>query len=180
MKITSIEERLKDYLKIRESAHKLYAGFGKVYCPALGADIHFTSEGFNHLIYERAKKERDKRTQILRFDMLEKAKFILKTITMYQEYEENIEYRKVNRQGKYIGMNVVVRCWGFVAIVQKLRVKVVVIQVGNGKMEFQSVIPAWFIKHYRQIKLIQNSTGAGLLSENEDDVLKNATQGDIL
>jgi len=58
-------------------------------------------------------------------------------------------------------------CWGFIAIVQKFRVKVVVRQVGNGKMEFQSVIPAWFVRQYREIKMIQNSTGAGLLNEND-------------
>lgn len=180
MKGKSIEERVKNYLEIRKAAQELYAGFKKVYCPALGGEVHFTSEGFNHLIYERAKKERDKRTQILRFDMLEKAKFILETSTTYQEYEENIEYRKVNRHGKFVGMNVIVRCWGFVAIVQKLRVKVVVIQAGNGKMEFQSVIPAWFVRQYREIKMIQNSTGKGLLVENEVEVLKNATRSDVL
>lgn len=180
MKGKSIEERLNDYLEIRTKASDLYAGFKKVYCPALGGDIHFTSEGFNHLIYERAKKERDKRTQILRFDMLEKAKLILETSTTYQEYEENMEFRKVNRHGTFVGMNTVVRCWGFVAIIQKFRVKVVVVQVGNGKMEFQSVIPAWFIRQYREIKIINNSTGAGLLNENDAEVLKNATQSDVL
>ncbi len=180
MKGKNIEERLKDYPEIRKLAAELYGSFEKVYCPALGGDIHFTSEGFNHLIYERAKKERDKRTQILRFDMLEKAKFILETSTTYQEYEESMEYRKVNRHGNFVGINIIVRCWGFMAIVQKFRVKAVVRQAGNGKMEFQSVIPAWFIRHYRGIKIIQSSTGAGLLNENDVEVLKNATQSDVL
>lgn len=180
MKGKSIEERLKDYPEIRTVAAELYSSFRKVHCPALGGEVHFTSEGFNHLIYKRANKERDKRTQILRFDMLERAKFILEKSTTYQEYEENMEYQKVNRHGKFVGMNVAVRYWGFVAIVQKFRVKVVVIQIGNGKMEFQSVIPAWFIRQYREIKIIQNSTGTGLSDENDDEVLKNATQGDVL
>lgn len=180
MKGKNIEERVNDYHEIRANAAELYASFKKVYCPAIAGDIHFTSEGFNHLIYERARKERDKKTQILRFDMLDKAKFTLKTSTTYQEYEENMESRKVNRYGKLISMNVIVRYWGFVAVVNRFRVKVVVRQVGNGKMEFQSVIPAWYIKQYRAIKLIQNSTGAGLLDENEVEVLKNATVGDVL
>ncbi len=180
MSIKSIEERIKDYPEIREAALKLYSGFHKVHCPALGDKVHFTSEGFNHLVYEGAKKERDKRTQILRFDMLRKAKFILETTTTYQEYEETIEYRKVNRNGKFVGMNMVVRCWGFVAIVKKFRVKVVVKQIGNGQIQFYSVIPAWFTKQYRDIKIIQTSTGAGLMSENDSEVLKNATRGGAL
>lgn len=180
MKGISLEERVKDYPEIRKEAQELYGSFVKVHCPALDGAVHFTSEGFNHLIYERARKERDVRTQILRFDMLERAKFILETTTTYQEYEESIEYQRVNRHGKFIRINVVVRCWGLIAIVKKFRVKVVVRQVGNGKMEFQSVIPAWFIKQYREIKIIQSSTGAGLLNENDSDILKNATQGDAL
>jgi hypothetical protein len=180
MQIKNIEERVNDYVDIRKTTQELYTSFKKVYCPALGNDIHFTSEGFNHIIYERAKKERDKRTQILRFDMLDRAKFILETTTTFQEFEENIEYRKVNRHGKFVGMNTLVRCWGFVAIIQKFRIKVVVIQIGNGKMEFMSVIPAWFIKQYRNIKIIHNSTGQGLMKEDDNEVLKNATQGDVL
>ena len=180
MKGKTIEERVNNYSEIRTSAAELYATFKKVYSPALASDVHFTSEGFNHLIYSEAKKERDKRTQILRFDMLDKAKFILETSTTYQEYEEGIEYRKVNRHGKFIETAVVVRYWGLIAMVRKFRVKVVVIQIGNGKMEFQSVIPAWFAKQYRDIKMIQNSTGKGLMSEDDTEVLKNATESDVL
>ncbi|MFA6273594.1 MAG: hypothetical protein WC662_00335 [Candidatus Paceibacterota bacterium] len=178
MKGKSIEERLEEYNKIREEAQKRYSTFQKVFCPALGQHVHFTSNGFNHLIYKSAKKERDKKTQILRFDMLEKAKFILENSTMFQEFEENMEYRRVNRHGKYVAVNLVVRSWGFIAMVEKFRVKVVATQIGNSKIEFFSVIPAWFIKQYRNIKMIENSTGGGLLNDNDEEVLKNATQGD--
>jgi hypothetical protein len=171
----NIEERLEKYTEIREKTQKLYETFGKVFSPALGQHIHFTSNGFNHLIYKSAKKERDKKTQILRFDMLERAKFILETSTTFQEFEENMEYRRVNRHGKYVSVNLVVRSWGFIAIIKKFRVKVVAIQVGNSKIEFYSVIPAWFIKQYRDIKMIENSTGNGLLCDNDEEVLKNAT-----
>jgi len=175
MKGKSIEERLQNYNEIREETQKLYNSFSKVFCPALGQHVHFTSNGFNHLIYKSAKKERDKRTQILRFDMLEKAKFVLENSTTFQELEENMEYRRVNRHGKYTGINLLVRSWGFVAVVEKFRIRVVVTQIGNSKIEFLSVIPAWFIKQYRNIKIIENSTGNGLSNENDEEVLKNAT-----
>ena len=180
MQIKNIEERVHNYADIRKTAQNLYTSLKKVYCPAISGDIHFTSEGFNHLIYERAKKERDKRTQILRFDMLDRAKYILETSTTFQEFEESLESRKVNRYGKFVEMNIIVRYWGFVAIIQKFRIKVVVIQVGSGKMEFMSVIPAWFIRQYRDIKLIHNSTGQGLINEDDNQVLKNATHGGVL
>ncbi len=175
--VQKIEERVDNYEEIRKDAAKLYGGFGTVDCPALGQSVQFTSEGFNHLVYSAPKKMRDKKAQILRFDMLEKAKFILEVSTTYQEYDEEIIYKKVNRRGFWVPMNVVTRCWGFVAIVRKFRVKVVVKQEGNGAIEFLSVAPAWFTKQYRDIKLIETSTGKGLRVENDDEVLKNATQG---
>src|SRR3989344_5187572 len=97
----TIKERVKDYVEIKKKAAELYTTFGSVLCPALGDQrIYFTSEGFNHLVYKAPKKPRDERVQILRFDMLEKAKFILETSTTYQEYDEEIVNKKVNRRGK--------------------------------------------------------------------------------
>jgi hypothetical protein len=176
----TIQERLNDYEKIKQEASMLYKAFGIVDSPALGQKISFTSEGFNHLIYSSATKPRDKKAQILRFDMLEKAKFILEISTTFQEYDEEIIYKKVNRNGYWVSMNVVTRCWGFVAMVNKFRVKVVVTQEGNGSIKFLSVAPAWFTKQYRDIKMIETSTGKGLKYLDDDEVLKNAAISDAL
>src|SRR5680860_791123 len=97
LEVQKIEERVANYEEIRKDAAKLYATFGTIDCPALGQSMQFTSEGFNHLVYGAPKKMRDKSAQILRFDMLEKAKFILEVSTTYQEYDEEIVYKKVNR-----------------------------------------------------------------------------------
>ena len=174
----TIEERVSDYERIRQGAAELYGTFNPVECPALGQKINFTSEGFNHLVYSSPKKMRDKRAQILRFDMLPKAKFILETSTTYQEYDEEIVNKKVNRRGYWVATNVLIRCWGFIAIVRKFRVKVVVTQEGNGAINFLSVAPAWFTKWYRDIKLIETSVGKGLKVSDDDEVLKNATISD--
>ncbi|MDZ4205797.1 MAG: hypothetical protein U1C12_01070 [Patescibacteria group bacterium] len=176
----TIEERIADYEQIKQDAAILYKTFISVNCPALDQEIRFTSEGFNHLVYGAPKKMRDKKAQILRFDMLEKAKFILETSTTFQEYDEEIIYKKVNRRGFWVPMNVIIRRWGFVAMVPKFRVKVVITQEGNGTIEFLSVAPAWFTKQYRDIKMIQTSTGKGLKSSDDEEVLKNAAISDIL
>ena len=176
----TIRERLEEYDKIKEDALILYKSFIKVECPALGQNVLFTSEGFNHLVYSSPTKMRDKRAQILRFDMLEKAKHILEISTTFQEYDEEIVYKKVNRKGFWVPMNVVIHCWGFVAIVRKFRVKVVVTQEGNGVIKFLSVAPAWFTKQYRDIKMIETSTGKGLKNSDDEEVLKNATESDVL
>ena len=162
-------EKENDYPKLREQAQILYSSFNKVRCPALGNEwVHFTSEGFNHLVYIKKKKPRNKRVQIMKFELLEKAKFIIEKSTTFQEYEEDFEYIKVKKYGKSRHENVSVRYWGLVAIVKnRFRVRVVIKEVGNGKKEFYSVIPAWFTKQYRDIKIIETSTKGGLISEED-------------
>jgi hypothetical protein len=53
---------------------------------------------------------------------------------------------------------------------------VVIRQIGNGKKEFYSVIPAWFTRQYRNIKIIETSARGGLLEEDDAEALKNATK----
>ncbi len=112
--------------------------------------------------------------------MLEKAKRILETSTTFQEYDEEIINKRVNRNGHWIAKNIFCRCWGFIAILQKFRVKVVVTQEGNGAIKFLSVAPAWFTRNYRDIKIIETSVGKGLKFSDDVEVLKNATTSDVL
>lgn len=179
------EEKEKKYDEIRKKAEELYKSFVRIQCPALGNEwVYFTSEGFNHLIYPENKKlQRNKRAQIMRFELLEKAKVILEKSTTFQEFDEDYKEIMKQKQGaKYQPESTLVTSWGFVAVIKKFRIKVVVIQKGSGKNEFHSVIPAWFVRQYRDIKLIDLSTKGGLLCENEEEVLKNATkfEGDVI
>ncbi len=174
----TIDQRVADYDQIKHEASDLYNTFVSVDCAALGQKVDFTSEGFNHLVYSAPKKMRDKRAQILRFDMLSKAKFILETSTTFQEYEEEIINKRVNRNGHWVPKSVLVCRWGFVAIIQKFRVKVVVTKESNGAVKFLSVAPAWLTKWYRNIKIIETSVGKGLNNSDDEEVLKNATISD--
>jgi hypothetical protein len=165
-----------NYAKKKRQAHDFYNTLGVVRCPALGNDlVHFTAEGFNHLVYKTAKKPRDIRVQMMKFDLLQKAKMLLEATTTFQEYEEEYRYIPVNRHGKFSHTNMLVRAWGFVAIICSFRIKVVVRQVGNGKKHFYSVIPAWVTRQYRGIKIIHNSPAGGVYDEHECDTLKNTT-----
>lgn len=171
------EEKLAHYAELRTEALELYNSFGAVRCPAFDNElVHFTAEGFNHLIYRRKKKPRDPRVQIMKFELLPRAKTLIESTTTFQEQEEMYQYITVERRGKKETRNVLVRSWGLVAIVNRFRIRVVIRQVGNGKKHFFSVIPAWVTRQYRDIKLIETSTGSGLMAEEDDsETLKNAT-----
>ncbi|HVZ76273.1 MAG TPA: hypothetical protein VG934_03350 [Candidatus Paceibacterota bacterium] len=154
------DEKLARYDEIRAEAEILYKAFRPVVCPALnGKEVHFSSEGFNHLIYRIPKQERNKRVQIMRFELLEKARELLGKTAFMQEFEEYYDRKKtwVRKQPRW--ENVIIRDIGFVGIVKGYRIKVVVRKIGEGRFQFFSVIPAWSTRYYRDIKLVRNSKG---------------------
>jgi len=149
-----------NYEKVKEDAANFYKMIGRVRCPALNDEyVHFTSEGFNHLIYKNERRERDRGVQIMKFKLLSKAKVLVSTSSTYQEYDESLREARRKQKKKVVSGTCVVRYWGFVAIIKDYRIKVVVRQLGNGQKHFWSVIPAWSKSHYKDIKLISKSKG---------------------
>lgn len=151
---------ISNYNSIREDAHRFYKSIGRIPCPAFNNEnVHFTSEGFNHLIYKNSRRERDKSVQIMKFKLLSRAKLIVERLSLYQEYDEGLITIKKKKKRKTHEITTTVRYWGLVAIIQNHRVKVIIRQVGNGQKHFWSVIPAWTKSHYRDTRLILQSKG---------------------
>lgn len=151
---------ISNYEKIKEDANNFYQKIGAIRCPALNNSlVHFTSEGFNHLVYKGSRKERSKNDQITKFKILPKAKKVIETSTTYQEYDEGLIEVRRKKFKRVVNESVPVKYWGFVAIIENFRIKVIVRLVGNGQMHFWSVIPAWVTNHYRDIKLISQAKG---------------------
>ena len=150
---------ISNYQSMRETAESLYKTMGHVRCPALDDVVHFNAEGFNHLIYKGDRKERNKIDQITKFKLLSKAKTIIEISSTYQEYDESMMQVKKKRRKKIVIEPATVKYWGFVAIIQGIRVKTIVRRIGNGQKHFWSVIPAWSKSQYRDITFINRSKG---------------------
>lgn len=149
-----------NYKKIRENAHNFYRKIGAIRCPALKNDlVHFTAEGFNHLIYKKKRRERNKSDQVTKFKLLPQAKTIIEISTTCQEYDEGLIGVEKKKFKKIVHETTTVRYWGLVAIIKNFRVKVIVRQIGNGQKHFWSVIPAWTKSYYKDIKLISKAKG---------------------
>lgn len=153
---------LDKYDECRTQTENFYNGIGKIKCPILGDYVVFSSEGFNHLVYKN-KSERTKNDQMTKFKLLPSGKKIIGLTTTVQEYTESlIEVRRKKMiRGKrrpYIE-NVIAKYWCFSAIIDGLKIKVIVRQVGEGNKHFWSVIPDWNISKYSDIKMIKKYRG---------------------
>ncbi len=79
---------ISNYEKLREDAQKFYNGIGRIFSPVLNQEVHFNSEGFNHIIFKNPRSERERSSQILRFKLLPPAIKLIKISTTHQEFEE--------------------------------------------------------------------------------------------
>ena len=153
-------EDLSNYEELREDALKFYNSINKITSPAFHQDIYFNAEGFNHIIFKRARTEREKSSQILRFKLLPLAVKLLKISTTYQEFEETIKEIEVKEFKKKIKKTKPVKYWWIIAIIDGRKIKVIVRKIGdNGNIHFWSIVPAWVTSRYRDIRLFTTMKG---------------------
>jgi hypothetical protein len=148
-----------NYDNLRDDTRTWFQTLKPVHSPALGGAIQFTSEGFEHIIYKRARAERERTSQMMRLKLLPRAVALIELSTTYQEYEESIKRFEVKRHKKRMQESKTVRYWGIIAIIENRKIKVIVRKIGNGQMHFWSIVPAWTTNKYRDTKFISTMKG---------------------
>lgn len=142
--MAEVDER-GEFSRIKAQADKVYRSVVRAKCPALNAEVNFSSDGFHHLQYNSSRVERSKEVQRIKFLCLKDAIEVIKKTTTIQEYREAIQpVGKVGSHG--FRSTKVVKYYGFVAITsfdKPRRIKVIIRKVGDGSYQFWSVMPSW-------------------------------------
>ena len=141
------------YQKHRDSTLNLYKNINSIFSPAMQTRVVFSAEGFNHIIFKSARKERERSSQILRFKLLPLAVKLISLSTTYQEYEESFSEITIKRRKGKIKVIKIVKYWGIIAIIDGQKIKVILRKLSDqGLINFWSIIPAWTTNKYRDIK----------------------------
>ena len=149
-----------NYDTLRENAQTFYNSAGRIFSPALNDQVHFTAEGFNHIIFKGSRSERDRSTQILRFKLLPLAIKLVKLATTYQEYEETLKEFEIKAYKKRARKSKSVKYWGLIAIIDGRKIKVIIRKIGdNGTMHFWSIVPAWVTNKHRDVRFFTTMKG---------------------
>ena len=114
-----------DYEKTKKEAELLYFQAGRVWCPAIGDFVYFGKTGFRHLI-QKGKRFRPRTEQKRRFLLIVHAKDILRDPQTHCD----------NRRDQN---NPNVRYWNFSAQKGDKSIKLIVMQIKNGKKYFLSI-----------------------------------------
>lgn len=153
-------EDLSNYEKLREDSLNFYNSIGSLFCPALNQNVVFKAGGFNHIIFKRARAERERSSQIMRFKLLPLAVKLIKLSTTYQEFEETIKEFEVKSFKKRVRKSRPVKYWGIIAIIDNRKIKVILRKIGDdGNLHFWSIVPAWTTNKFRDCKFVTTMKG---------------------
>jgi hypothetical protein len=131
-----------DYFNNRkEKARKLYSTQKTIYSPYFKTEIILNSDGFHHLQFS-ARRERSKREQLFKLNLLPLALEIVRKSGTVQEYRKILTPvgKKSSRDGS-VKMKEV-EYWGLIAIVgeNKIKTRTVLRRIGDGNIAFWSVM----------------------------------------
>lgn len=134
-----------DFEKTRSEAESLYAEICKIRCPYFGEEISFNAKGLRHLKFKSDQQARSRQEQYARLKLLRFAPEVLKKSHTLQGILQikRFEPQKTNNRWEHTIRNIVF--YEFIAVLENIRMKVIVKEVVGGEKHFWSVIPFWEI-----------------------------------
>lgn len=149
----------RNYESQKAEAQAIFAEAKSVRSPALEERVSLTAEGFNHIIFTGARRQRERASQMMRFSLLPRALRLIARSTTFQEYEETVKEVDVNVRKRRVREARPVRYWGIIAIFEGRKIKVILRKIGNGQLHFWSVVPAWTTNKYRDARFVSTMKG---------------------
>ncbi len=131
-----------EYFNIRkEKARVIFTAQKSIRNPYFQTDIILNSDGFHHLQFS-ARRERNKREQLLKFSLLPLGLEIIRKAGTVQEYRKLLT--PIDKPSPHDGSVLMkeVEYWGLVAIIgkKKIKVRTILRRVGDGNITFWSVM----------------------------------------
>lgn len=125
----------------KEKARNIYLAQKNIYNPYFKCEIILNSDGFHHLQFSD-RRERNKKEQLLKFNLLPLALKVIRNSGTIQEHRKGIiTIGGIGKDGFKQTKNV--EYWAFIAIIgdSEIKIRVIIRRVGDGNFIFWSVMP---------------------------------------
>ncbi len=135
----------------KEKARNLYVTQKSIYNPYFKCEIILNSDGFHHLQFS-ARRERSKKEQLLKFNLLPLTLKVIRSSGTIQEHRKGfITIGKTGKDELIKTKNV--EYWAFIAIVgdSEIKIRVILRRIGDGNIIFWSVMPDSNLKRGQKI-----------------------------
>lgn len=129
--------------KIKSKSEELYKSIDEVYCPYFKEKVIFNAKGLEHLKFKSKNHARSQDDQYIRLKLLHLAPKILQLSGTIQGFSEQKIF-ELNRSNHRNEKNLVdVIYYEFVAVMEKVRVRIIIKRAGTAPKYFWSIIPYW-------------------------------------
>ncbi|MBI4065998.1 hypothetical protein HY412_02305 [Candidatus Kaiserbacteria bacterium] len=135
----------KDFEEVKKKAEKFYATLGVIRCPYFQDDVAFNVKGIKHLKFKEDEVARSHKDQYSRLKLVRLAPEVIRLSRTVQGIwqTKRFEVQKTHSRWEKVLKEVVF--YEFMAVLENVRVKVIVKEVDGGGRYFWSVIPFWGI-----------------------------------
>ncbi len=131
------------FIKEKERAEEFYKNLSSVHCPFLKEKVNFNIKGLDHIKFKRWGSNRFKGDQYMRLKLIRYAPEIIKKSHTLQGYSKTKEFERKKINSRWVKVLADVSYYEFVAILDGIRVRVIIKQVLGGEKHFWSIIPFW-------------------------------------
>lgn len=133
-----------NFEELKIKGESFYKNIDKVKCPYLKDNVHFNSQGLEHLKFKRRNKARPQQDQYMRFKLLHLAPEVIKQSHTLQGIWPTKHFERIRIHGRTENILKDVKYYEFIAVIENVRVKVIIKRIlDENSYYFWSIIPYW-------------------------------------
>jgi len=134
----------------KQEAEDFYKSLSSVYCPYFDEKVNFNTKGLDHIKFKDWNKTRPRKDQFMRLKLLYLTPEVIKKSHTLQGYSKTKEMERIKRNSRWEKVMKTIYYYEFIAILENIRVRVIIKQVSDGEKHFWSIIPYWKMGNNRK------------------------------
>ncbi len=150
-----------DFEDVCAKAEAFYNSVNEVYCSYFDEKIAFNAAGFKHLRFKSDKVARSHSEQYARLKLLKLAPKVLSLSRTVQGIWQTKSFERIRMHSRTDIILKPVLYYEFIAVLENVRVKVIVKQIDGGQKFFWSIIPYWKIDSIHSRRVLHSGDPEG-------------------
>lgn len=145
-----------DFEKVRSEAEMFYASIREIHCPYFGEKIGFNAAGLKHLKFKSNQVARSHAEQYTRLKLLTLAPEVLSLSRTVQGIWHTKSFERIRMHSRTDVILKPIFYYEFIAVLENVRVKVIVKQVDGREKFFWSIFPHWKIDSMNSRRILHS------------------------
>ena len=146
----------KDFDEVASRVEEFYSTINEVRCPYFSEKIAFSAMGLKHLRFKSDRVARSRLEQYARLKLVSLAPQVLSLSKTLQGTKDTKHFERIRVHSRTDTILKSVSYYEFIAVLENVRIKVIVKQIDSGQKFFWSVIPYWKIDSVNSRRILHS------------------------